>query len=288
MNRTSWWLIILVALGAIAAGAYYWSQQREQVQPAPEPEPIAPRVEAPPAPPAAVEPEIRHPIEQAQPSSPELAAAEATPLPPVAQSDKLVHDALIELVGREPFMAFLNVSGYVNGFVATVDNLPSKKAAVQLWPVTPTAGRFVTEAKGGSAYFSAENDARYEPFIRFVESVDTGKAVALYVRLYPLFQRAYEELGYPNRYFNDRLIDVIDHLLATPDVPGPSKLTLPEVKGPIQPARPWVMYQFADPELEARSAGQKILIRMGSENAARLKTKLGEIRQQVAGGALKQ
>jgi hypothetical protein len=36
--------------------------------------------------------------------------------------------------------------------------------------------------------------------------VDTRKAVALYVDLYPLFQGAYAELGYPNRYFNDRLI----------------------------------------------------------------------------------
>lgn len=27
-----------------------------------------------------------------------------------------------------------------------------------------------------------------------------------YVRLYPLFQKAYVELGYPNGYFNDRLI----------------------------------------------------------------------------------
>jgi hypothetical protein len=41
------------------------------------------------------------------------------------------------------------------------------------------------------------------------------------------------------------------------------------------------MYQFADPELEARSAGQKILIRMGSENAARIKAKLQEVRREL-------
>jgi Protein of unknown function (DUF3014) len=41
------------------------------------------------------------------------------------------------------------------------------------------------------------------------------------------------------------------------------------------------MYEFADPALEARSAGQKIMIRMGSENAAKVKAKLREIRREV-------
>ena len=46
---------------------------------------------------------------------------------------------------------------------------------------------------------------------------------------------------------------------------------------------PHVQAQFADPELEARSAGQKILIRMGSENAAVIKAKLREIRRELTG-----
>jgi len=36
-----------------------------------------------------------------------------------------------------------------------------------------------------------------------------------------------------------------------------------------------------NPELEARSAGQKILMRVGSENAARLKAKLRELRGEL-------
>jgi hypothetical protein len=107
--------------------------------------------------------------------------------------------------------------------------------------------------------------------------MDTGKLVALYVRLYPLFQQAYRDLGYPDRYFNDRLVEVIDHLLATPSVPGPIKL-----------AQPHVLYEFADPALEARSAGQKILIRIGPDNAARVKAKLRELRRQVTGRELPQ
>jgi flagellar biosynthesis/type III secretory pathway protein FliH len=93
----------------------------------------------------------------------------------------------------------------------------------------------------------------------------------LYVRLYPLFQQAYEELGNLDGYFNDRVIEVIDDLLATPEIIGPIALT-----------QPHVMFEFADAELESRSTGQKLLLRMGPENAARVKAKLREFRERIA------
>ncbi|MGB8436851.1 MAG: DUF3014 domain-containing protein, partial [Burkholderiales bacterium] len=209
-------------------------------------------------------------------------------LPPLGESDKLVQETLLGLVGRDSLLSFLNVSGYIQRFVVTVDNLPHKRAPVRLWPVTPTPGRFVVAGAGDATSLSAENFKRYEPFVRLVEKVDTAKAVALYVRFYPLVQEAYRELGYPDKYFNDRLIEVIDHLLATPDLAGPVRLTLPRVAESIKLDRPWVLYEFADPELEARSAGQKMLIRMGFDNEARLKVKLRDLRAKLARSAPKQ
>ena len=91
-----------------------------------------------------------------------------------------------------------------------------------------------------------------------------------YLRFYPLFQKAYERLGYPNAYFNDRLIEVIDHLLATP-----------EPEGPIVLVRPNVLFEFADPDLEALSSGQKLMLRMGPDNAATLKRLLVKFRQKL-------
>ena len=38
------------------------------------------------------------------------------------------------------------------------------------------------------------------------------------------------------------------------------------------------MFIYADPTLEARPAGQKLLLRMGPNNAAVVKTKLTELR----------
>ncbi|MGH8697101.1 MAG: DUF3014 domain-containing protein, partial [Burkholderiales bacterium] len=240
----------------------------------------APAVAAPPAPPPQAEPEVRHPIEAARPETTAEPAKEA-PLPPLAASDKTVLGALAGLVGRKALAAFLADTGIVQRFVATVDNLPRSKASPRVWPVRPTAGRFTTTERNDGVYLGAENERRYEPLLQLMESADTGKLVALYVRLYPLFQQAYAELGYPKRHFNDRLIEVIDHLLATPELKGPIRLVPPEVKGPVRLERPWVLYEFADPDLEARSAGQKILLRMGAGNAGRVKAKLRDARRQL-------
>jgi hypothetical protein len=88
-------------------------------------------------------------------------------------------------------------------------------------------------------------------------------------------------LGYPGKYFNDRLVQVIDQLLATPELAGPVQLVLTEVKGSVPTLRPWVRYEYADAALEARPAGQKMLMRMGTENARVLKAKLQEFRQLI-------
>jgi hypothetical protein len=89
------------------------------------------------------------------------------------------------------------------------------------------------------------------------EQIDPGAAVALYGRMLPLLQRAYEELGYPNQRFHTRLMTVIDQLLATPDAPEQIPLTLVEVKVEVPSERPWVRYEYADPAFESASAGRR-------------------------------
>jgi len=66
-----------------------------------------------------------------------------------------------------------------------------------------------------------------------------------------------------------------------------SALAAPEPKAPIELVRPNVMYTYADATLEARPAGQKLLIRMGPENAKAIKAKLTELRAVIAAGPLK-
>jgi hypothetical protein len=58
------------------------------------------------------------------------------------------------------------------------------------------------------------------------------------------------------------------------------------VPAPIDLTQPKVLYEFADPSLEQRSAGQKMLIRMGPVNESRVKAKLRDIRRSLTGQAL--
>lgn len=270
---------VYALLLALAGGAYLWWQGRDGAASTKAPGPVAAPVAAVDATssPAPAEPAIQHPIADA------ASATASTPaLPLLDQSDGVVTRGLNELLGARTVMAMLQTDAFVRRVVATVDNLGRAHAAPRLWPVMPTPGKFSVRQVDGSESIAAANAARYTPFVGFVEAVDTRRAVALYVRLYPLFQQAYQELGYPKGYFNDRLVAVIDQLLATPEPVGPLAVQLTEVKGPIPSDRPWVRYEFADPALEALPAGSKMLLRMGPENARRLKAKLTELRGAIA------
>jgi len=277
MNKFLSTMIVLLVVAIVGAGGLYWWQLQQlgpsgkgvAVTAAPTPTPTA--SSAPPPP----EPAIRFPIE--------TAGAEKSTLPLLANSDNYLTGAVGTLMPRADMLKFLQLDKFAIRVVATVDNLARPHAAPMLWPVNPTPGRFtISEVGAASTSISAANSQRYTPLVRFIESIDTTKAVALYVSTYPLFQQAYEELGYPRRYFNDRLVAVIDHLLATPTARDGLSVKLTEVKGPIATARPWVRYEFSDATLESLSSGQKMMLRAGTDNQARLKAKLREIRAQIA------
>jgi len=253
---------VLVAVAcAIAAGAYFWLQSGGDAQRAVP----AVRPEAALKPAAKPAPQIQFPVPQ---------AGSAPSLPSLEMSDSSVRTVLDSLFGRTNFEAFFSPKDIIRRIVATVDNLPREKVAQRLMPVRRVGGPFVVAGQGDDRSIGAGNAARYLPFVVLAESADAGRLVAAYVQYFPLFQQAYRELGYPSGYFNDRLVEVIDHLLAAPEVEGPVKL-----------AQTKVLYEFADPELEARSAGQKIMIRMGRENEARVKAKLREIRNELTRAA---
>ena len=276
-----WRLPLLIAALAVLIVSGYFGWQYTQraaapadAMPAPAPAPpIAaplPPTQAPAAPPA-----IEHPVEPA--------ASDSAALPALGNSDALVGEGLASLLSRKNLLSFLQVDGFVRRVVATVDNLPRSHAPANRWPVIPTPQRFLTQPDSdGRQTIAPENSQRYQPLVQMIEAVDTAQAVALYRRIYPLFQQAYQELGFPDRYFNDRLVQVLDHLIATPLPAQPLAVKLVEVKGTVPSLRPWVRYEYADPTLEAMSAGQKMLMRTGPDNQARLQIKLKEIRQRVA------
>ncbi len=274
--------IVVIALLLLAAAFFGWRWYQQQQQPvaveAPAPVAAAPN-DGPVLPPLSPLPELLEPQNPLEGLAPPDAG-----LPPVGKSDSRVTKALTDLLGSRNASEFLLPDGVVQRFVATVDNLAREQAPASRWPVHPTKQRFITKGKGDAEAIDPKNSARYAALVQLTQSIDPAKAAKVYARLYPLFQHAYEELGYPGRYFNDRLIAVIDHLLQAPEPAGPVHVRLVDVKGSVQSTRPWVRYEYVDPALESLSAGQKIMVRVGLENERKLKASLRSFRQQIATG----
>lgn len=272
-------LAVLVLAGGVA---FYLFNKDHRSEPLVE----QPVVQVPERP-APVEPEPEPEVpafvvdEKATPNAPEL---EAIPLPPLTESDDYVRESLGEVVGEAAVMQYFATEGVVSRMVATVDMLGSQQVPATIQAIQGPGGNFAaTEDPNPPTVMRNEmgdvlpqylsdpaNSKRYLAYVEMLEALDADQFASLYQRNYPLFQQAWRELGYTDSGFNDRLLEVIDELLATPDVMEPYRMVKPEA-----------VYIFADEELEALSAGQKILLRMGADNAARVKSKLTEFRQAL-------
>ena len=253
-KRTALYSAIAVAVVAAGGAIYYFEFMKKPAPPA-----AAPVAQAPAE--SAQEPEKEHHPIASQPDK---------PLPKLNESDSELTSALAGVVGKGPIDQMLVPEMVVRHIVVTIDNLPRNKVAEQMRPLRPVGGETVVTTAGDTTTLSPENSARYAAVMKLIQGTDIKQIGALYIRYYPLFQQAYEDLGYPGQYFNDRLVEVIDHLLQAPDL-----------RQPVQLKQGKVFYEYADPALEARSAGQKLLMRMGPQNEAVIKAKLKELRVYV-------
>ncbi len=253
--------IAVILLALIAVAAALWMYRREGVMD------VAPVVETPPATEESVEtpPVEKYPV----PSISESRAGKLVELPELADSDGYFKLELQSLFGKS-IDSLLRESGGIERFVATVDNLPRRRFAERLRLLDGPTGSIQVETDDDTVTLDEANYERYAPYIRLLQSASTDDIVSAYRRFYPLMQEAYVDLGYPNGFFNDRMVEVLDDLLATPVPDTPPTLV-----------RPHVLYEYEDPDLESLSAGQKILVRMGPQNAAEVKERLREIRERI-------
>lgn len=257
-------LLVLIVLATGLAGVFWY--YRDDIFPlAEEPVVTPPVVEEAPAQRSPV-----HPLAPSKPSEP--TQRELVPLPPLDDSDSYFLLALIDTFGLDVKQVLVK-EALVDKFVATIDNLTRSQVAEKIRPVGRLSGLIVVDAKDNARQFelSPKNYKRYDSLVSLIAKADLDEIAAMHRRFYPLFQESYVQLGYPDGYFNDRVVEVIDHLLATP-----------EPKEPIRLVRPHVLYEYADAELEALSSGQKLLLRMGSEHAETIKRVLHGLRVLIA------
>jgi hypothetical protein len=227
-----------------------------RTQPAPNQPPSASATDAPSGP--------QHPID-----SP--AAADAA-IPALADSDAAAWDALSGLSGDTSVLGVVLRDHLIQRLVTMVDNLTQRSVTRQSLALQPLPGQLQVQLGEAGTALAPANAARYAPYVKAFVAVDPQALARVYRRFYPLFQQAYAELGYPGGYFNDRLVQVIDHLLQAPE-PTQPLIVEPDDRG---------TYRFVDPALESLSIGQKALVRLGPEQEAAVKRQLRAIREALA------
>ena len=259
-TELKWLALLLLAAGAAGALWFFWDD-------------INPPTEAPAVidSQTAIEAKPQEPLHPIEPLSLSPAEGDLVELPPLSESDSYFALALVDLFGSA-LGDLLDDDGLIDKFVATADNLTRSHVAEKIRPVGRIQGTFAVSATGanGPYYLSPDNYGRYDFLVNMLAHADLDEVAATYRRFYPLIQEAYTQLGYPDAYFNDRVVAVIDHLLETPEPPEPIELV-----------QPHVLYKFADPDLEALSSGQKLLLRIGGDHRARVKSALRELRDRI-------
>ena len=259
-------LLVFVVLVAGLAGAFWYFQDDIL---APVDEPAVTQTEAvTEASPSSDGP--AHPL--APPRQPALSDRKLVPLPPLDDSDSYFLLALVDIFGADVEHMLVN-EALIDNVVATIDNLTRSHVAEKIRPVGRLSDPFVADATGNDGIYTLNpvSYERYDLLVNLVVRADLEFITETYRRFYPLFQESYLRLGYPDGYFNDRVVEVIDHLLLTPEPTNPVRLV-----------RPHVLYEYADAELEALSSGQKLLLRMGSEHTHKIKRVLTEFRALIA------
>ena len=257
------WLISILLVVGTAGGLWYFLKTADQ---------LAPTAAAPEPLPAEIEPELpRYPMPAR--SEPQPGTGPLIPLPSLDDGGAYFRMSLLDVFGND--MGELLVAELlIEKIVTTMDNLPRSHISNRIRPIGPVSGMFeVVDLDDDQKYILSEsNYRRYDYHVDMFTNADLDAFFDSYQRFYPLLQEAYVGLVYPQGYLNDRVVEVIDHLLDTP-----------YVEGPIRLVRPHVLYEFSDPELEALSSGQKMMLRMGRDHAAQVQQTLRRFRTLIAG-----
>lgn len=257
MSATRWGLILASLLLAAAAAWYFLFQPEPPTPTAPVPvAEVVPEAPLPPPPPP------DYPVPPPEPDAPAM--------PAVDDSDTAFRAALTELPGAAPLEAWLIPDMLIRRIVVTIDNLTRDRVALKLRPLKPVPGAFAVAGTDGTYTLDPSNFPRYGAAITALQAIDEQALVALYFRWYPLFQKAYVDLGYPGESFNNRVIEVLDHLIGTP-----------RVAAPIALVKPKVFYEYADPALESASYGRRLLWRIGPDHREALVATLIAIRGRI-------
>jgi hypothetical protein len=187
-------------------------------------------------------------------------------------SDETLREWLRNCSSHPGFLEWLKNSDMIRRFVAVVENIATGASPAPHLEFLLPSGKFKVFKRSENIFIDPASYKRYNSTAAILASLDSRKLVKIYRQVKPLMEEAYKELGYPEKEFGETLLQAFSVLLNTP-IPGGDILLEEKV----------MVYAFEDPGLEHLSAAQKHLIRMGPNNAEKIKAKLREILKEIRG-----
>ena len=173
------------------------------------------------------------------------------PVPELDASDEFVRALVRQLSSQPASAAWLTSGDLVRALAVSVDKVaigPGPAKELKPW------GQRLSDARFGAATLHINPaELRSLRLVRQRRRRDRprGRGPGLR-RLRPLFQQAFDELGYTNLTFDNRLARALGRLVDTP-----------VQEEDIGVRATSVTFQFVDPELEALSPAQKHMLRWG-------------------------
>lgn len=260
--------LIIAAIVVVIIAVVLWPTEEKPAPVAEEPvvdTPIEPNepVDFSPAPPP--EPMEIEPTDEVEPMPEPVEEPEPEPLD---VSDKGVEEALNKISDSEEANSLIVNEGLIQRFVVTVTNLANDEMpASQQIPLTAPEQSFKVYRQADKEWIDAASYKRYTPYVTMMESFDNEALLQLMKRYEGEIQSKYDEIGQPGQPFESVLVEAIDQLLDTPEVPVP-----------VEVYSDSVAYKYADTQLEELSTPQKQLLRTGPDNMRRIKAKLRELK----------
>ncbi|NKF52170.1 DUF3014 domain-containing protein [Shewanella sp. WXL01] len=272
--------LVIVAIVVIAvASFFFFSSDDEQSAPEPvEPTPIQ-LPEIAPEQPIEQQPieEVIEPVDEVVPlgepevDEPQITEPQEPELPALSESDDFLAQKTVEVADGMDIAPLLLKKDLARQFVVFVDNLAQGELIRKASPLKGPERQFIVSDVTNKTYLNPDSYRRYDVYADFISELDPQTLVATYKQITPLFNDAFDELGYGDQLsFDERLQQAFSQMLDAPIIEDPIELSTISVN-----------YEFVDPNLEALPNAQKLMIRMGPENTRKIKQAIRTLRSQL-------
>lgn len=259
-------------LGAVAIvvllGVFFWLSSEDE---APVPLPVKNSVPSQPKPEPIAEPEPEEEPETVYDEpEPEVESIPEPESVPLDISDAAVKTAIIALSQMPALAEILIDDDLLRRFVVFTNNLAEQELTDNHHFLRPPKGQFRIYHQAGKEWIDAASYKRYSAYAEALDSIQTSNLINLYQKYKPALDEIYLQVGNPDTAFDERLLDAINHLLDTPEIPVP-----------VEVYSDSVMYKYRNERIESLSDAQKQLLRTGPENMRQIKAKLREIKEAL-------